>query len=191
MRQQVPAQMNRIDAMEGAILEWDGQFDKAMAIYTAALLRAPDDTDLLYDQALLAERMGRFEQAEANLLRIVEMEPENVSALNSLGFTLADHGPRYQEAYEYIQRALALRPDSAAILDSMGWVLYRLGRMDEALDYLRRSLDIRQDQEVAAHLGEVLWMRGEHTAARTVWRQALERAPDDKMILDVMKRFGQ
>ena len=73
----------------------------------------------------------------------------------------------------------------------MGWVLYRLGRLDESLSYLRQSLDIAQDQEVAAHLGEVLWMRGEHDEARTVWDQALERAPDDKFILDVMKRFGQ
>ena len=191
MREQVPAQLNRFDVMEGKILEQDGQLEEAFAVYTVALERAPDDKSLLYSQALLAERMGQYELSEETFLRILALDPDNVSALNALGFSLADRSTRYQEAYDYLQRAIDLRPHSAAILDSMGWVLYRLGRLDESLEYLRRSLDIKQDQEVAAHLGEVLWMRGEHNAARAVWQQALERAPDDKLILDVMKRFEQ
>jgi len=191
MRTQMPGQLSRIDAMEGTILEQDGLFEEAMAIYTDALLRAPDDKALLYSQALLAEQLGQYELSEKALLHILSMDPNNASVLNALGFSLADRSTRYQEAYGYLQRAIALRPHSSAILDSMGWVLYRLGRMDEALEYLRRSLEINPDQEVAAHLGEVLWMRGDHDAAQVVWQQALERAPDDQMILDVMRRFGQ
>ena len=191
LRAQMPTQLGRIDLVEGQILSHDGQFDEAMAIYEKALLRDPDDQGLLYSQALLAEKMQRYELAEKNLSHILELDPDNVSALNALGYALADRSTRYQEALGYIQKAVELRPHSAAILDSMGWVLYRLGRLDESLGYLRQSLEISQDQEVAAHLGEVLWMRGEHDEARTVWDQALERTPDDKMILDVMKRFGQ
>jgi len=190
-RAQMPTQLGRIDLVEGQILYHDGQFDEAMAIYEKALLRDPDDQGLLYSQALLAEKMGRYELAEKNLSHILEQDPDNVSALNALGYALADRSTRYQEALGYIQKAVELRPHSAAILDSMGWVLYRLGRLDESLNYLRQSLEITHDQEVAAHLGEVLWMRGEHDEARTVWDQALERTPDDKLILDVMKRFGQ
>jgi len=191
IREQVPNESSRINELEGHILEEDGQLEEAMRIYDVALVNAPDDKDLLFRQALLAEKMGRLGLAEEKLLYILKMDPDSVRALNALGFSLADHTTRYQEAYGYLQRAIALRPDSAAILDSMGWVLYRLGRLDEALEYLRRSLVIRQDQEVAAHLGEVLWMRGDHDEARTIWQQGLEQAPDDKFILDVMKRFGQ
>lgn len=191
LRDHMPEDTSQISAIEGRILEEDGQFAAAMRVFAAALQVNPDEKDLLYNQALLAEQMGLYEQAEKNLLRILAMEPDNISALNALGFSLADRGSRYQEAYGYIQRALELRPHSAAIIDSMGWVLYRLGRLDEALVYLRQSLDINQDQEVAAHLGEVLWMLGEQNAARSVWHQALDRAPEDENILNVMKRFGQ
>jgi len=191
LRKQMPTQLNRIDVVEGQILDHDGQSEEAMVIYDKALSRDPDDQEVLYSQALLAERMRRYELAEKNLLHILEQDPDNVSALNALGYALADRSTRYQEALGYLQKAVELRPHSAAILDSMGWVLYRLGRLDESLDYLRQALEITHDQEVAAHLGEVLWMRGEHDEARTVWDQALERAPDDKLILDVMKRFGQ
>jgi tetratricopeptide (TPR) repeat protein len=191
IREQMPTQMNRIDLVEGQILAQDGQFNEAMAIYQSALLRDANDLGLLYGRALLAEKLGQYDLVEMDLLHILEIEPDNVSALNALGFSLADRSTRYQEAYGYLQRAVELRPHSPAILDSMGWVLYRLGRLDESLDYLRRSLEINPDQEVAAHLGEVLWMRGEHDEARSVWHQALERAPDDKLILEVMKRFGQ
>jgi len=125
------------------------------------------------------------------LRHILDKDPNDVNALNALGFSMANHTTRYQDAYDYVQKALDLRPHSGAILDSMGWVLYRLGRLDEAVDYLRRSLEIIKEPEVFAHLGEVLWMRGDHDGARQIWQQALERVPGDKSVLDAMKRFGQ
>jgi tetratricopeptide (TPR) repeat protein len=191
LRQRRSPQLNRIDVVEARILEEDGQLDEAMKIYANALQRDPEDRDLLFNQALLADRMGRFDLIEHNLTRVLEKDPDDVNALNALGFAMTNHTTRYSEAYAYLQKAIDLRPHSGAILDSVGWVLYRLGRLDEALDYLNRSLEITQDQEVYAHLGEVLWMRGDHDAAREIWGQALERVPDDKYILDVMKRFGQ
>jgi len=191
LRETKSPQLNRIDILEGNILEQDGQYEEAMKIYAAGLERDAEDRDLIFAQAILADKMGQFDLLEKNLLHILEKEPDDVNALNALGFSMSNHTTRYSEAYAYLQRALELRPHSGPILDSVGWVLYRLGRLDEALDYLRRSLEIIQDQEVYAHLGEVLWMRGEHDAARDVWQQALERVPGDKFILDIMKRFDQ
>ena len=93
------------------------------------------------------------------------------------------------KAYELIKKALELRPSDFYILDSMGWVLYRLGRLDEAIDYLRKALSIRQDPEIAAHLGEVLWVRGEREQAKEVWEAALQQTPEDTRLLDVIERF--
>jgi len=133
--------------------------------------------------------MNRLDLAESDLLQILAREPDHVDALNALGYTLADRTDRYREAYGYIQRALELHPDNNAILDSMGWVLYRLGNFEESIRYLRRSLAIKQDHEVAAHLGEVLWMSGEREEAVSVWRRALEAFPDDEMLRATMQRF--
>lgn len=191
LRQSQPAELNRIDLVDAHILEEDGQNDEAMKLLTAALQRSPDDRDLLFGQALLADKMGQFDLVEKDLQHILAKDPNDVNALNALGFSMANHTTRYQEAYEYVKKALDLRPHSGAILDSMGWVLYRLGRLDEAVDYLRQSLELIKEPEVFAHLGEVLWMRGDHKGARQIWQQALERVPGDKAILDVMKRFGQ
>ena len=110
--------------------------------------------------------------------------------LNALGYTLADRTDRYQEAYDLIRQAVSLSPSDHYILDSLGWVLYRLGQHDEAVDYLRQAMEIRQDPEIAAHLGEVLWVIGDKKAAKEVWEAALQIAPEDIDLLDVIKRFN-
>ena len=94
------------------------------------------------------------------------------------------------EAHKWIDKALELKPDDFYILDSMGWVLYRLGRLDEAVEYLRRARELRDDPEVAAHLGEVLWVMGDKDGARDVWESALKTTPDDETILNVIERLG-
>ena len=113
-----------------------------------------------------------------------------MQALNALGYTLADRTDRYEEAHDLISQALALKPDDFYILDSMGWVLYRMGRLDEAVEYLRRALKERADPEIAAHLGEVLWVKGDKEAARQVWETALKETPEDARLLDVIQRFN-
>jgi tetratricopeptide (TPR) repeat protein len=173
---------------EGEILAEHDRFDEAMAVYDSALADTYD-MELLYTRAMLAEKLGRLDVLEADLQTIIEREPENSQALNALGYTLADHTDRYQEAYEFIERAHALSPDDFYILDSMGWALYRLGRLTEAVDFLNRARKIKDDPEVAAHLGEVLWVMGNKDAARDIWDSALRDKPDDKRLLDVIERL--
>lgn len=191
LRAELPDQRKRLYQVEAEILRGAGQGEEAMRVLSVALEAFPGDFDLLYLHAMTAETLGQLDVAENDLRAVLERDPNNVDALNAFGYILADRTDRYEEAYVYIQRALALNPQSNAILDSMGWVLYRLGDHKGAIKYLRRSLEIKQDHEVSAHLGEVLWVSGEHKEAIDVWEQALELFPDDKLLIDVMKRFGQ
>ena len=138
---------------------------------------------------MAAEKIGRLDLLEKDLRSILEREPDHAQALNALGYTLTDATDRHAEAYDLIKKALELRPNDFYILDSMGWVLYRLGRLDEAIEYLRKALSIRQDPEIAAHLGEVLWVRGEREQAKGVWETALQQTPEDTRLLDVIERF--
>lgn len=166
-----------------------GRLDEALGVYDRAL-NGNFDSTLLYNRAMVAERMGRLDLLEKDLRAIIEREPGNSQALNALGYTLADRTDRHAEAYDLIKRALDASPDDFFILDSMGWVLYRLGRLDEAVSYLERARALRNDPEVAAHLGEVLWMLGRKDDARQIWNTALEKHPKDSRILDAIKRLA-
>lgn len=165
------------------------QYDDAMAVLDKALAKGPN-TDLLYSRAMLAEKMDRLDILERDLKEIIAKNPQHVQALNALGYTLADKTNRYQEAYGLIKKAHDLSPNDFYILDSMGWVLYRMGKLDESIKYLHEALDARQDPEIAAHLGEVLWVKGDKTEARKIWEAALQSTPNDSMLLDVIKRFN-
>ncbi len=182
------AESARRTRVEGEILTEHGRLDEAMAVYDRAL-EAGYDGDIMYTRAMLAERMDRIDVVERDLRTVLEHDPDNAQALNALGYTLADRTDRYAEAYELIARALQLSPQDYYILDSMGWVLYRLGRLDEAVDYLQRARAIRDDAEVAAHLAEVLWVKGDREAAREVWEAALKSTPDDATLLETIKRL--
>jgi tetratricopeptide (TPR) repeat protein len=174
---------------ETQIVQEHGDRDAALALYATALAAYPDNEDLRYNRALLVVESGDFESMERDLRQLIAENPDNVDALNALGYTLADRNERLDEAFELISRALKLRPDSAAILDSMGWVLYRQGDLDQAVVYLRRALALNQDDEIAAHLGEVLWVRGERAEAQAVWREALLQRPDSDKIRTVLERL--
>lgn len=180
----------RIYRAEAEVLARKEMFDDAIGVYDAALTEFPQDSGLLYARAMLAARMDRIEQVERDLREVLSREPDNADALNALGYTLADRTERYQEAYELIKRAHELKPDDHYVIDSLGWVLYRLGRLDEAIKYLRHALSLQADPEVAAHLGEVLWVAGDREGAKEVWNTALKAQPQDKRLLDVIKRFG-
>lgn len=182
-------QAARVAMVEAELQTEKESLEAAMETYDRVLEQYPDNADLLYARAMLAEKMGRIDLLERNLRAILEDDPTHVQALNALGYTLADRTDRYEEARDYIQRALKQRPDDYYILDSMGWVLYRLGRLDEAVEYLRRAASLSDDVEVAAHLGEVLWVAGRKEEAREVWDNALEHTPDDQRLLEVIKRF--
>ncbi len=179
----------RIYVAKGELLRLAQRYEAAMSVFDTALGIVPGNSDLLYARALVAERLGRIDQLEADLRFILKTEPDNAHALNALGFTLADQTDRYEEAYGYLKRAIEIMPDDPAIIDSLGWVNYRLGNFDEAVRLLRTALSRFDDAEIAAHLGEVLWVIGNQQEARGIWQKALEQSPDAPALLKVMQRF--
>jgi len=179
----------RIYVAKGELLRLARRYEESMAVFNTALDIVPGNNDLLYARALVAERLGQIDQLEADLNFILKTEPDNAHALNALGFTLADQTDRFEEAYAYLKRAIEIMPDDPAIIDSLGWVHYRLGNYDEAIQLLRKALARFDDSEIAAHLGEVLWVTGEQEEARGIWQKALKKSPDDPVLLKVMHRF--
>lgn len=180
----------RLVLVEAELLVDAGRLQDALTVHDLALQEFPDDADLLYARAMVGEKLDRLDLLEADLRAILSRDPNHVQALNALGFTLADRTDRYQEAHDLIVRALAQRPDDYYIQDSMGWVLFRLGRLPEALEYLRRAAAQSEDVEVAAHLGEVLWASGDEAGARQVWDAVLKREPGNKRITELMRRLA-
>ena len=179
----------RIYRAEAGLLTRAERYEEAMAVFDASLRELPANSDLLYSRGMLAEKMDRLDLVERDMRAIIARDPDNADALNALGYTLADRTDRYEEAYSLIMRAIELKPDEPYIVDSLGWVLYRMGRHLEALEHLRRAMSLEADPEIAAHLGEVLWVLGNRAEAREVWSTALEAAPDDERLLDVIERF--
>jgi tetratricopeptide (TPR) repeat protein len=181
----------RLYLVEGEILTQAHLDQEAFDLYSEALGKMPDNLALLYARALSAEKLDHTDIALADMKKIIEAEPDNVQALNAYGYTLVDRTNRIKEGYEYVQRAYKMKSDDPAILDSMGWANYRLGKYPEAIKFLRAAMAKMKDPEVAAHLGEVLWVSGDHAQARDVWEAALRETPSHKALLDVIKRFTQ
>lgn len=174
---------------ETRILAEHGQQEDVLSVYATALQAYPEHPDLLYNRAIYAAEQGLVDAAERDLMRLLATDPNHVDALNALGYTLADQTDRYQEAYGYIRKAYELKPDSAAILDSLGWVYYRMGQHEQALKYLRQALERMADPEIAAHLGEVLWVTGDRADARRVWGEARAAHPEHRKLRAVMEQF--
>jgi Flp pilus assembly protein TadD len=163
----------------------------AYDVLVLALKEHPDSPELLYDTAMVAERLDRIDDAEARLRRVVELKPDDAQSLNALGYTLVDRTTRYAEGLALIERANKLSPDDPFIMDSMGWALFRLGRLQEAETYLRRALAERPDAEIAAHLGEVLWAKGDRDMARAIWQPQLESNPDNAVLKETVRRLSR
>lgn len=174
---------------QGEILRDNNRHEEAVEMYSRALQQNPDDPDLLYARALAAEKVDRIDITEADLLHVLSNEPENANALNALGYTLADRTERLKEAQDYIKRAAELVPDDPAILDSLGWVSYRLGKMQDALKYLKMAFEKLEDAEIAAHYGEVLWMTKQYDEARRVWAKGNESDADHPVLVETIKRL--
>ena len=189
-RQANPLRREQLYALEAELLTQAGAQTAAMQVLNQALTESPESTSLLYARSMLSEQQDDLALMERDLRTIIANEPDNTTALNALGYSLANRTERYTEALALISEALALEPDEPAILDSMGWVLYRTGRYDEALDYLTRAYAVFPDPEVAAHLGEVLWVTGDTDGATAIWREALAKAPDHTILLGTLKRLG-
>jgi tetratricopeptide (TPR) repeat protein len=192
--QQVNAQSNeqrvQLVLAEAQLLRDAKQEREAFGIVDQALDKLPNNPELLYDHAMLAERIDRVDVLESSLRKLIRIKPDHAHAYNALGYTLADRNLRLDEAHELIEKALKLAPDDAFIMDSMGWVLYRQGKTAEGLKYLQRAYSLRPDAEIAAHLGEVLWVLGRRDEARKVWDEALKKTPENETLAKTVQRLG-
>lgn len=175
--------------VEAQLLHDAHQDEQAYDLLTKALATRPDSVDLLYDHAMLAEPLGHLDVAERDLRHLLTLQPNHAQALNALGYTFADHNIKLVEAEKLVQQALKLLPTDAFILDSMGWVEYRLGNLQLAAEYLHRAYHSMKDPEIAAHLGEVLWMQGKHDEARKIWDAALTVNPDSTELRAASNKF--
>lgn len=176
---------------EVQILQDAGRNDEAMQVLNNALVILPRDIALRYVRALLAVGLRQLDLAESDLRQIIAVQPKNAAALNALGYTLADLTDRYDEAEPLILQAYELQPNDSSIIDSMGWIAYRRGRLQEAERYLREAWDTSQVAEIAAHLGEVLWVSGQKDEARALWQSGSQLESDNEVLIKTMQRFGE
>jgi len=176
---------------EAQLLREAARYQDAYDVLSQALAGMPDSGDLLYDRAMIAERVGKLDTAEADLRRLIKLEPEHAHAYNALGYTLVDRTTRLDEGIALLEKALKLSPDDPFILDSMGWAQFKAGRLNAAVDYLKRAYGQRPDPEIAAHLGEALWAAGQRDAARLVWQGSLREHPDNDVLKETLSRFAQ
>lgn len=174
---------------EAQLLRDADRHGEAYTVLAEALASQPDNTEILYDAALTAERSGRPELLEQHLKHLLSLRPDHAHALNALGYSLADRNIRLDEAFDLISRALAILPDDPFITDSLGWVQYRQGRLDEALATLERAYRHKPDPEIAAHLGEVLWTMGRREDARRLLDEAARQHPDNETLAGTIKKL--
>lgn len=173
-----------------SILREGGRTEQAVETLVAADKALPNTSEIKYDLGMLYERQGRYDEFEAMMRRVIELEPDDANAYNSLGYTYVDQDRQLDEARELLERALELEPDNPYILDSVGWYFYRVGDYDSAQEYLERSYELMPAADVAAHLGEVLWQVGKRQEARRIWREAHQKEADSEVLNKTMKRFG-
>ena len=164
--------------------DWQGAFDAL----TGALKTQPDSPELLYDRAMVAEKMDRLDLLESDLRHVIAVKPDHAHAYNALGYTLADRTDRYSEALELIQKAVSLAPGDPFIIDSLGWVQYRLGKLNDAQRTLKEAYDRQADPDSAAHLGQVLWAQGDKEAAHRLWQASYKANPDSETLRTVIEQ---
>lgn len=189
MESKHPEQKLRIMLVKAELYNQMGKYREAFDVLTQANKDAPDNRDILYARALVAERIDKLDVLEADLLKILQAKPDDVGALNALGYTLADKTTRYDEAEKYLDQALKLQPDEAVIIDSYGWLQFKRGKPALALEYLRKAYAKDPENEIAAHVAEVLWSMGNVREAKEVFENAFKKSPEDEFLLEFKKRF--
>lgn len=161
----------------------------AMEALNKGISLYPNNKEMRYARAMVAEKLGQLSQLEADLQHIIEIDPNNATALNALGYTLADRNIRLPEALTFIQQAQSINPKDPAIMDSLGWVYFRMGQFEESISLLKQAFKLFPDAEVAAHLGEVLWSTGKQQQAKDIWQKALEKQPESSILLQTLQRL--
>ena len=188
-RQKYPDHYDQLIIVEAQLLSERGMESEVFKFLNKAVAADPQNTELLYFRAMTGERFGRLNILERDLKTIIKLNPDNADALNALGYTLTDQTDRHEEALKLIQRALQIKPNEPAYIDSLGWAMYRLKRYDKAVFELKKAYGLYPNDEVAAHLGEVLWVTGKKSEANKVWNDALQRAPDSQVLKEVIHKF--
>ena len=184
-----PTEDRRKQQAEVQLLRDAKAYQEAFALQSRLQQAHPEDPDITYETALLAERVGQLDTMEALLRSVMARHPDYHHAYNALGYSLADRGVRLDEARALIQTALDQAPNDPFITDSLGWVAFRQGNLQEALTLLEKAYTLRDDVEIATHLGEVLWVQGERERALSLWRQALQRDPDNEVLRATLQRL--
>ncbi|UCV11260.1 tetratricopeptide repeat protein [Dechloromonas denitrificans] len=183
------AERTQLTMAEAQLLREAGRHTEAFTLLETALKNQPDSPELLYESALTAERLGKPDVLEAHLTRLLKIAPDHAHALNALGYSWADRNIRLPEAYELISRALSLMPEDPFIMDSLGWVLYRQGKLGEALTTLQRAYSLKADPEIAAHIGELLWAMNRKDEARRLLSEAARQNPDSEVLNATIKKL--
>lgn len=174
---------------EVALLRDNKQYKAAYELLAQAAAKDPKDVDVLYDQAMLAEKMDNLPEMERLLRQVIATKPDFHHAYNALGYSLADRGVRLPEARQLVQKALELSPGDPFISDSLAWVEFRMGNKPEALRILEIAYKARPDAEIAAHLGEVLWSMGQRDKAQSIWKEGMLLNPENETLLETLKRL--
>ena len=183
------AEQAQVVLVESQILRDAGKNQEAFKLMQDGVKRFPDNMDFLYDYALMAEKLGKVDVMEKSLRQVIAKVPDNQHAYNALGYSLAERNVRLKEAHELIQKALGMAPNDPFIMDSMGWVQYRMGNLTEAAAHLRKAYSLRNDPEIAVHLGEVLWKMGQQEDARKLWREAKAKDPRNDALKSTLTRL--
>ena len=171
------------------LLYQDEQIERSVTILNSGLKKYPDNTSLLYARGLVLSELGKVQEHERDMRKLIQLDPDNAHAYNALGYTLTDLTTRYDEALELIQKAVELNPDDAYILDSLGWVYFKLNDLEQARVHLEQAFDLSGDAEIAAHLGELYWTLGDKSRAKSIWRKAIKDTPDNKVLNKTLERF--
>lgn len=185
-----PEQQALVAQAQANLFAREKRYQEAFELLQKAINTIPNTPELIYDYAMAAERMQRIDLMERELRKLIRIKPDFAQAYNALGYTLADRNEKLEEARSLIEKALALSPNDHYILDSMGWVHYRMGKLEKAVDYLRRAYTAQTDPEIAAHLGEVLWQQGKHEEAKRTWERALRDHPQNEALINTTKKFN-
>ena len=184
-----PDQQVQLTVAEAQVLRDANRNKEAFDILGQALKEEPEQPELLYDFALTAEKLEKYDVLEQNLRKLIEVRPDHAHAYNALGYSFAERNTRLREARELIEQALKLAPEDYFIVDSLGWVQYREGDLKGAAETLRRAYGGRPDAEIGAHLGEVLWVMGDRNEANRIWQESLKSAPDNETLQKTIKRL--
>lgn len=174
---------------EAQLLRADKQFDEVYRVLAEALEKLPNHPQLLFEAAMAADKLGKPEVFEQMLRKLIRVAPDHAQAYNALGYSFLDRNVRIEEGMRLVEKAYALVPDDAAITDSMGWGYFRQGKLDKSLEFLKRAFSLTPDPEIAAHLGEVLWLQGEKEEAGKVLQDTLKAHPESEVLRALIKKY--